>query len=311
VALYCGFNGRNYYAMKIEEGFLGQLMLVLPPLKRRKALAHPFSKLLYPTAIGYYPLASYHERERPEGSKDYILLHCVDGQGFVEENGTSVILNPDSFYILSKNTHHRYGSTSKKPWSIYWIHFNGKHADTLYHRYCLNRDRNHAVLTYDQSRTEIFDYLMDCMQKDFDEVLLETLYIHLLRYISSFTHLNEQHGYNGHDPVSKVALFMKENIRRNFELKDFAGIANYSVTRFSQLFRRRMGYAPVQYFLQLKIQYACQYLSFTDMSIGEIAEELGYADQFYFSRLFKKLTGRSPLVYRKQNTNFVPIIRRE
>lgn len=289
--------------MKIKEGFLGQLMLVLPPLKRKKAAFHPFAKLLYPTAIGYYPLASYHERERPEGSEDHILLYCVDGQGFVEEHGERTILEANSFYILSKNTAHRYGSAPKKPWSIYWIHFNGKHADMLYHRYVLNRDKFGNILPYDKGRDVMFNYLLQCMQKDLDDELLELLYIHLLRYLTSFTHLTGAVEEDKGDVIAKIRLFMQDNVNENFELKDLADMANYSVTRFSQLFRNRTGYAPIQYFLQLKIQYACQYLSFTHMNIREISQTLGFNDPLYFSRIFKKLTGRSPLDYRKHNYN--------
>jgi AraC-like DNA-binding protein len=291
--------------MKIEEGFLGQLMLVLSPLKRKQATGHAFSRLLYPTAIGYYPLASYHERERPEGTDDYILLYCVDGQGFVEENGELQLLNPNSFYILSKNTPHRYGSAPKRPWSIYWLHFNGKHADALYHRYQLNKDSMPNVLTYDKTRTDTFNYLLNCLQKDFEPLLLESLYIHLLHYLTSFTHLNDQNNHEIEDVITKTLRFMKEHIKDNFELKDFANEANYSVTRFSQLFRAKTGYAPIQYFLQLKIQHACQYLSFTNLNVREVSQELGFGDPFYFSRLFRKLTGKSPLSYRKQNSNLI------
>lgn len=291
--------------MKIEEGFLGQLMLVLSPIKRKQATVHSFSKLLYPTAIGYYPLASYHERERPEGTEDYILLYCVDGQGFVEENGEQQLLDPNSFCILSKNTPHRYGSVPKRPWSIYWLHFNGKQADALYHRYQQNRDSMPNVLTYDKTRTDTFNYLLNCLQKDFEAPLLELLYIHLLHYLTSFTHLNDQNNYEIEDVISRTISYMKEHIRDNLGLKDFAYAANYSVTHFSQLFRVKTGYAPIQYFLQLKIQYACQYLSFTTMNVQEVSQQLGFNDPFYFSRIFKKLTGKSPLNYRKQNSNLL------
>jgi AraC family transcriptional regulator of arabinose operon len=287
--------------MKIEEGFLGQIALVLPPFKRKVAAAHTFSRLLHATAAGYYPLASYHECERTRGSEDYILLYCVDGQGFIEENGTQVVLKPNSYNILLKNTPHRYGSAPKKPWSIYWIHFNGKQADTLYHRYSSGRTNTPKILTYDKARTDTFNYLLSSLQKEFDGLLLESLYIHLLNLIASFTHPADQH-HEADDVISKAIRFMKNNIRDNFELKHFASISNYSVTRFSQLFRMKTGYAPIQYFLQLKIQYACQYLSFTNMNVREVSQELGFTEQFYFSRIFKKLTGNSPSVYRKQNS---------
>jgi AraC family transcriptional regulator of arabinose operon len=54
------------------------------------------------------------------------------------------------------------------------------------------------------------------------------------------------------------------------------------------------------YFNHLKIQKACQYLHFTDDRINQIADQLGIGDSYYFSRLFKKLMGISPVEYRKR-----------
>ena len=92
---------------------------------------------------------------------------------------------------------------------------------------------------------------------------------------------------------------MKENVKQNFEIRDFAALANYSVSRFSELFRAQTGYSPIQYFLQLRIHTARQYLSFSQMNVKQISEELGFNDPYYFSRLFKKQTGKTPLGYRK------------
>jgi YesN/AraC family two-component response regulator len=54
----------------------------------------------------------------------------------------------------------------------------------------------------------------------------------------------------------------------------------------------------MEYFNQLKIQKACQYLLYTELRIQEIADKLGIADPFYFSRMFSKLMGMSPQQYR-------------
>lgn len=54
----------------------------------------------------------------------------------------------------------------------------------------------------------------------------------------------------------------------------------------------------MDYFIRLKIQYACQLLSQTDLKINTIADKIGYDDSFYFSRLFKKVHGKSPRQYR-------------
>ena len=62
----------------------------------------------------------------------------------------------------------------------------------------------------------------------------------------------------------------------------------------------RYGYyhRDYKYFNHLKVQKACQYLLFTDLRIKEIADKLGIEDQYYFSRMFAKLMGMSPVAYR-------------
>jgi AraC-like DNA-binding protein len=69
----------------------------------------------------------------------------------------------------------------------------------------------------------------------------------------------------------------------------------------------------MDYFIHLKIQNACKLLYLTDMTVREVSFELGYDDPYYFSRLFKKVMGISPMQYRNQprgetNERFNPLI---
>lgn len=285
--------------MKIQEGFLGQSMLVITPAKQRLFENHALSALLYVTAVGYYPLASYHDRERNTGTNDYILLYCVDGHGYVEEGNKKTLLNPNSFYILPKDSPHHYGSIPKKPWSIYWLHFNGKTAELLFQRYVESGHPN--VLAYDRSRINTFNYLIKTLTEDLTNAAMDLLYVNLLNFITSFTHLEGNKEDFPEDCISRTLSFMKDNVNGTFQIKELAERANYSVTRFSQIFKAKTGYAPMQYFLHLKIQSACQYLSFSKMNVKEVGQILGFNDPFYFSRIFKSITGKSPLNYRKQN----------
>jgi AraC-like DNA-binding protein len=81
-------------------------------------------------------------------------------------------------------------------------------------------------------------------------------------------------------------------------LSEIAESVNVSVSHYSFLFRQKTGFAPMEYFNQLKIQKACQYLLFTDLRIKEIAQQLGIDDPYYFSRMFTRLMGLSPKEYR-------------
>ena len=56
--------------------------------------------------------------------------------------------------------------------------------------------------------------------------------------------------------------------------------------------------SPMDYFIRMKIQFACQLLSQRELRIKEVADKIGYDDPYYFSRIFKKITGKSPAQYK-------------
>jgi len=100
--------------------------------------------------------------------------------------------------------------------------------------------------------------------------------------------------------MSKTIDFMQENIHLSLKLDDLAAHVNISSSHYSALFKKKTGYAPIEYFNHLKIQKACQYLQFTDLRIGEIGQKIGIEDQYYFSRLFSSIMECPPIEYRKR-----------
>ena len=76
---------------------------------------------------------------------------------------------------------------------------------------------------------------------------------------------------------------------------------NMNVERhyLSRMFKKKMGITIQEYALKKKIEIACRYIEM-NMPICEIADLLGYSDQFVFSKIFKKKMGMSPLQYKKQ-----------
>ncbi|WP_198171519.1 AraC family transcriptional regulator [Mucilaginibacter aquatilis] len=285
---------------KVSEGFIGQRSVLVPTNNQSKLALNPLSSMLYVTAAGYYPLALNHDRERTYGSEDYILIYCVDGSGWIEIDGVRNIAEANTFYIIPPGQRHHYGSSGKNPWSIYWLHFTGSNAAVIYNSYESFALKNNYVV-YNQNRIDEFSYLMDLLESDLNPYFLEVAYVKLIGLLGTFIFAGDA-GYTPEpDSIDASVAFMKLHIKSNFLISDFARQANYSVSRYSELFRQRTGYAPMQYFNHLKIHMACQYLSFTSMSVKQICNELGYDDQYYFSRLFKKITTHPPLKYRKAN----------
>ena len=79
-----------------------------------------------------------------------------------------------------------------------------------------------------------------------------------------------------------------------------AGELHMSQAHFSRVFRRVAGQSPMDFLLQVRLTRARHLLRETNLSMSEIAERLGYADVFFFSRQFKQKNGVPPLAYRNQ-----------
>lgn len=76
----------------------------------------------------------------------------------------------------------------------------------------------------------------------------------------------------------------------------------------SSVFKKYAGTTIVKYIHQLRVQRAKHLLLSTDLSVGEIAEEVGFQDAFYFSRVFKRIENISPQQYRNKATDTTPAV---
>lgn len=285
---------------RLKEGFIGQRMIVLPPNIKRKIVNNPIINNFHLTAIGHYPKATNHDRERKSGSPQYILIYCVEGCGYIHISGIKHELQPNTYFIIPKNLAHHYHSDESNPWSIYWIHFTGDISEKIYERYAEDHHPGVHPLSYDENRILLFEQLYSIIEHSFNEKELEIANIYLLNYISSIVYYKEANpSIYSTDAISKSIAYMKQHINAKFDIESLATQQSLSVSHYSRTFKQKTGFSPINYFNQLKVQKACQYLYFTDRNIKDICLELGFEDQYYFSRLFRKSIGISPSRYKK------------
>ena len=102
--------------------------------------------------------------------------------------------------------------------------------------------------------------------------------------------------------VNNAKQFIAENYHLDISLDDIAKREYLSLSYFSRAFAELVGMNFTDYLKNLRIKRAQALLLSTDKSIAEIAAKVGYQDPNYFSRVFKLVTGKSPLQYR-QGTN--------
>jgi len=83
-------------------------------------------------------------------------------------------------------------------------------------------------------------------------------------------------------------------------MKEMAAMAKLSSTQFNARFRELLRMSPSEYIPKLRIEVAQKLLSTSNKSIAETAAEAGFYDQSHFTKRFRRVTGMTPLAYRKQ-----------
>ena len=101
------------------------------------------------------------------------------------------------------------------------------------------------------------------------------------------------------------ALWMMERRLGDAEFKtsDIARELNISANYLGRLFREELGVSPLQTLLRLRLERARLHLHHSVSSVKEIASASGFSDQLYFSRIFRRRFGGSPLAFRKALDN--------
>ncbi|MCG7405933.1 AraC family transcriptional regulator [Paenibacillus sp. ACRRX] len=96
------------------------------------------------------------------------------------------------------------------------------------------------------------------------------------------------------DLISMCIQYMQENYSKSITLESLAEVMNCSHGHLSNRFKQTFNCGPIDWLIRLRMERAKELLRGTDAALKEIAQDVGYADVYYFSRVFKKHTGYSP-----------------
>lgn len=103
--------------------------------------------------------------------------------------------------------------------------------------------------------------------------------------------------------ISEVCKFISSNYMKDISTRELASLCYLTESHFCRFFKGAMGKTAVQYINGFRIERAGVLLRESALPVSEIAEAVGFSDLNYFSRTFKKIKGKTPLEYRKDNKN--------
>ena len=303
-----------------QEGndFTKDFYFDIPSVFLAQYTRNPLSEYLIVTSIGYYSKAKYHNCSRKDGVNEAVFIYCSEGYGsFSVNNNDNQIVSPNQMFFLPPDVPHSYIASYHDPWTIYWMSVKGRFFDSFNANWSSRQDVSCAgfpgqlITIPDMIGANIKDIFKECFSilempyqwEDFYYLCqLAATIISLIPRASN--HSASRLSASGKHGIEAAISYMRSNLKKTITLNNLAASANFSTSYLDHLFREYSGYSPVEYFLRMKIQAAAKDVIFSDLPIREIAEAYGIDDPYYFSRLFKKITGLSPAQYRKSPKGF-------
>lgn len=284
----------------------GALRVLMPPALVAEMAKECLSNACYPLAVGYYPSAAGHRiaRAQPE---DWLVIYCIDGTAEVTFDDSQQRVSAGDLLLLPAHLAHHYRADADQPWSLYWMHLAGTQMAPWFARL----HAVHGAVKHPGIHEKLIaDFRALLMLASADTTLDAGVHAaSLCQNLLSFAALlcaRQQQPSDGLD-IDALHGFMQQRLEQRLTLEQLADAAQQSSRyQFIRQYKQRTGQTPMQAFLQMKVSRACYLLEISDDSVAEIAQQFGFEDPYYFSRLFKKIVGVAPSKYRSQGQSHRP-----
>lgn len=237
---------------------------------------------------------------------DYHLHFVLSGEGTLEINGTSYQLKRGHIFIIPPYVKTFYYANPKNPWQYTWISFSGTKATYYLEKAGLTVETPvRKTYVKPEEFLSLIEKLLDHHEPVVANELLRTSLMYeilALLITSQNQNLNEQNKPIPYDYSPNVYVeHAVDYIHYNYNRIRVNDIANYiGITRsyLTHIFKKQLQVSPQKYLLTYRLEQSCRLLRSTNLSIQEIAEQVGYENPLTFSKIFKNTYGYSPRNYR-------------
>ena len=164
-------------------------------------------------------------------------------------------------------------------------------------RHCKMTEVGLLELAEEQKDAERYEYFREISmahyEQDYKEVMRQ-----ILEKITAQIGVTQK---TVDDRIPRMLAFIEKNYEQDLRLEDMAEEFNFNYHYLSAYFHQHMKEGFSDYLNEIRTAKACELLENTDLSIAQISEKVGYSEHSYFCRVFKKVTGKTPSVYRRKN----------
>ncbi|GAF63366.1 putative DNA-binding protein [Bacillus sp. TS-2] len=244
---------------------------------------------------------------------DIEIMYVLKGQCIVKVDKQSLLLKQGSFILLDANVPHKLVIDPNKPCRMLNIEFGFVEKNNLLPplRKLINESQNlHEFLRFPfkylvlKDTNEIYHTLKSLVleldsKEEEQELMVQLhmtqLFVWLARMMKNALPQNEESNVY----VKRAIDFLHQNYDCDIKIKDVGEAVNLHPGYLHRIFKKQMNVTMVEYLTSLRIEKAKMLLSETDIPIIDISVYVGMNSRQYFSLLFKKYTGTTPLQYRK------------
>lgn len=237
----------------------------------------------------------------------YILsgscTYTIQGKSYAVKKGDVIICNPGIFH--GKNF------TNTEEVSEFQVGFHNIHLEHLPKEYLIQEDACPVIqlTTYEQDFYNVYSEIIVEQEKNEPgvhlslKILIMKLIVILLKETYPYIK-KEEHNYFNFESYDRTTIvntlltYFNENYMNKISLDKISKNMYLSPVYISKIFKEETGETPINYLIKIRLEKAKELLEEDRLSIKEVAQNIGYNDAYYFSRLFKKYYGCPPTQYR-------------
>ncbi|MCI6944156.1 MAG: AraC family transcriptional regulator [Faecalibacterium sp.] len=234
------------------------------------------------------------------GIRDHYLIHLVlSGKGVFEVGGRTWEVSPGDLFFARPSQLIRYTADEQQPWEYSWVGFNGACAHKLTAQLPFTDDSPvHHAQDPEGMRTALANiYSSRGLQPQDEAAMVGYLYLFIASLMKE-TSVGKPHTASSSSQyVLNAIKYIQFNYSHDISIDDVAKSVGVSRSHLYRVFMLNVGKSPIDYLTEYRINEACKLLRAGNLSIAEVAVSVGFFDQFYFSRVFKRAKGVPPSKY--------------
>ena len=229
----------------------------------------------------------------------YVIHYIISGCGFVEynQNGVRIPMQAGSAFLIAPLQTVYYEADQNDPWCYDWVGFNGTEAERLISLTDFSDSPVISLPANARMEKHMSDIQRVMGNTAADEARMTGRLYLLLSRLMKLGEKNHSAGRNGNYNFEKAIRFIMNNYSRHIDVTDIADYLGISRSHLYRLFVKHTGFAPNEYLTRYRINQACSLLRNPDLTIRQIAFSVGFSDQLYFSRVFRRLKKVPPSSY--------------